>query len=229
MGKARRIKIWCLCFIAVFVAAVSNVTVWASDTGSLSINCETVKNGQTIYLDQDTYAVTKIAEAEIDTDGEIRYTICPNLQVYDRNWSQLTSTQFREEAADLAAYMEAHKMYDRTGQSDSRGKVCFTDLDKGLYLITRIQADEKNAEYQTDPMLVSIPSFEDGQYIYDVSMKLKFDWTQKPITPSVEKTDVTSADHVKTGDTAEVFRYFLLSLAGGIIILLCIYRKYKKG
>jgi hypothetical protein len=195
----------------------------AAGKGNLTVRCETEKNGQKIYLSQDLYAVTRIAEAEIVNGTAIRYTACPDWKDYDRNWGELTAAQLRESAKELADHAASQNLYDQKTQTDSEGKAIFPSLGEGLYLVTRIRTDEKNAGYRTDPVLVSIPSYEAGNLLYDVCVDLKFEWAEKPDVPA----EVPGGN---TGDEADTGRLTALLLLGSLSFLSLVWsRTHRNG
>lgn len=223
-------------FLAIFIYSV-NLSVAAAEPGRIQVNCNTQRGGQTIYLAGDSYAIAFIAEAHFYENGGIEYSVCPDFSEYEYDWSAVNAVESKDMAKELEEYAKEHQLYFETDQTDESGVVQFTDLAPGVYLISRTNTLADNSGYTTDPVLVGIPSNEDGKQIYDVTVDLKFDWTDKSDTPSDPVPDVPSnkpsdgsenggnpsesqnSGKVKTGDEAR-FACFIAICVGS---MLCLY------
>ena len=67
------------------------------------------------------------------------------------------------------------------------GEVVFKDLQKGVYLF--VQPHKKhigNRIYQSEPFIVTVPGYYDGQVVWDVIIEPKF--KNESIPPIVTKT-----------------------------------------
>ena len=85
-----------------------------------------------------------------------------------------------ERAEELAEYADAYKFVGTEKQVDNGGKVSFTGLEPGLYLLVQHQAA---SGYQAvTPFLVSVPVMEDGVYVYDVDASPKVELVKVPDT-----------------------------------------------
>ena len=64
-------------------------------------------------------------------------------------------------------------MVSKEGITDGNGKVQFSNLDLGLYLV--VQTNEVNGYSVIDPFLVMIPQVQDNSWVYDVEATPKVD------------------------------------------------------
>ena len=77
--------------------------------------------------------------------------------------TELNSADLPRALADIA---EAKKLQGSTLTLDEDGKVKFSDLQIGLYLL--VQEEAAPGFKKVNPFLVSVPQNDDGHYIYDV-------------------------------------------------------------
>ncbi|KAB8287594.1 surface-anchored protein [Bifidobacterium ramosum] len=162
--------------IFVIIAAPVRVAQ-AAPVGSITIDAQWDRgaDGQTA-LAGDTYAIVRIASAELDADtGAIRafHTLKP-FSSFDRDWAKLTSSELNAAAKQLDAYVTKHRQYAETGVTDGAGRTYFTDLDAGIYLIARTAVASANQRYDCDPFLVAVPETNSGTPTYAVTAEPKF-------------------------------------------------------
>lgn len=95
----------------------------------------------------------------------------------------LEDIQSAQLAKDLAAYVGDHKLPGTTKEIESTGKVSFSDLELGLYLL--VQTEAASGYSKAEPFLVSVPLNEDGAYRYhvDASPKVELKKESMPTTP----------------------------------------------
>lgn len=97
-------------------------------------------------------------------------------------------------AKSLSDYAKKNNLTGTTQTIDNNGKVDFTDLKLGLYLLVQNKAAEGYNE--VDPFLVSVPMMENGVYVYDVDASPKVETlTKTPGNPTkpTQPTNPTSA------------------------------------
>lgn len=81
----------------------------------------------------------------------------------------------------------AQKGYKGTVKSiNKQGKVTFSDLELGLYLL--IQEKAAPGYNAVSPFLVSVPNYRDEHYIYDVDASPKLELERAPTEPPTEPT-----------------------------------------
>lgn len=80
-------------------------------------------------------------------------------------------------AQRLADYAGKHKIDGDTFTIGSDGRIDFTGLSSGLYLIIQEQASQ--GYYGVAPFFVSIPMMENGSYVYNVDATPKMELLSK--------------------------------------------------
>lgn len=102
--------------------------------------------------------------------------------------SDITAAQTAQELADYAVAMG---ITGTTAQIDGEGKVCFDDLEYGLYLMVQDQAAEGYTP--VSPFLVTVPG-QDGEADVDASPKLTVQPAATETTPPTTTTETTPTD-----------------------------------
>ena len=89
--------------------------------------------------------------------------------------------------AEKLMNLVSEKKLDGISSSIKKGKVVFRDLKPGLYLVTQRAEETTEGFYPVNPFLISLPTWENGQYIYDLTGEPKNLPHHKPVEPG--KTD----------------------------------------
>lgn len=109
------------------------------------------------------------------------------------------------------------------------GQVIFGDLELGLYLV--VQETAASGYHTVKPFVVSVPSLEDGSYIYDIdaSPKVELEKASTPEQPTPSNPKPIQNNQPKTGDTD--WR-LILAASGVFLSAFCIviwsYRRKKE-
>lgn len=98
----------------------------------------------------------------------------------------LTNVQSAQLAKKLFEYADDKGFAGTTKEIDSKGKVSFTKLKIGLYLL--VQNKAANGYEKAAPFLVSIPALEENQYVYDIDASPKLE-LEKETTGSSESDE----------------------------------------
>ena len=104
--------------------------------------------------------------------------------------------QSADAARALADWALDHGVTGETRSVDASGKVVFSGLELGLYLM--VQTDPASGYHAFDPFLVGVPLTEDGSYVYDIDASPKLELEKKPVT----EEPPTEGDTPKTGEAA---------------------------
>ena len=135
--------------------------------GSITINLDDVKlDGKVTNKKGVTVNVYQIASLSADTLN-VSFDIAGTLESTGVDVNDITTSDKNLNAAKkISAVIDKSGIAASTKKTDSNGKVSFTNLAQGMYLVE--EAD--GASYGTfSPFLVAIPYMEDGQnWIYDV-------------------------------------------------------------
>ena len=117
-------------------------------------------------------------------------------------------------------------LYKGSQELDSDGKVKFTDLEVGLYLVVHTKKteitlpDKKRVIYTINPFLVSIPQKDNGKLIYDVSTNPKVAPAKEMVPPPPTPPDVP-----QTGQLW--WPVIVFGTAGMVFIMVGLIRKAK--
>ena len=138
-----------------------------SKKGSITINLDDVKvNGQLTDkkgVSVNVYQVASLSSDEVNVSFDIAGALASTgVDVNDIT----TSDKNLNAAKKLSAVIDKSGIAATTKKTDSNGKVSFTNLAQGMYLVE--EAD--GASYGTfSPFLVAVPYMQDGKnWIYDV-------------------------------------------------------------
>lgn len=151
----------------------------STQKGSISIVCPV--EGMELSL----YRV-----AEYEESGS--FTLSERFQKYPVSLKQKSQEDWQGAADALADYIRRDGITaDAVLASGSDRKVCFTDLNRGLYLVlgqtTELQEDGKTQIYEPQTALITLPEdskeTSEGKDPYQVTAVLKFEKNDKPGKP----------------------------------------------
>ena len=123
-------------------------------------------------------------------------------------------------------------LYRSSQELDSNGKVTFSDLTPGLYLVVhtnRIQttlSDKSKVTYTINPFLVSIPQKENGELNYDVVTKPKVSPDKKTTPPPKKPTPPRPPRVPQTGQLW--WPVMALGVTGALFLTFGLVRKMKR-
>jgi len=211
------------------VFAVSIPAQAAEQVGSLTLRCTVKKEGTTIPLSGDTYALVRIADAQVSVSGGtvgVVYTVRPAYKAFDCDWVSLPTSQLRKVISDLASEARKHPGDWTTGVTDSEGTVRFGALYPGLYLVMRTEVASQNSRYVSEPFLTSVPEVVDNAVSYDVVSTPKFGWEEDP-APTTPPSKPPSPGLAQTGQLW--WPVPMLVMTGLELIAIDLYRDRKKS
>ena len=126
-------------------------------------------------------------------------------------------------------------LYRNSQELDKNGKVTFSDLPPGLYLVVhtkRIQttlSDKSKVTYTINPFLVSIPQKENGELNYDVSTKPKVSPDKKTTPPPKKPTPPTPPRPPRVPQTGQLWwPVMALGVTGALFLTFGLVRKMKR-
>ena len=158
----------------------------STQKGSISIVCPV--EGMELFL----YRV-----AEYEESGS--FTLTEQFQKYPVSLEQKSQEGWQGAADALADYIRRDGITaDAVLVSGSDRTVCFTDLNRGLYLVlgqtTELQEDGKTQIYEPQTALIALPEdsqgTSEGMDPYQVTAVLKFEKNDKPGNPEETKIHV---------------------------------------
>lgn len=140
--------------------------------GSITINLDDVKQGDSI-TNKANVSISIYQVASISHDGvNISFDIVSSLKSTGVDVNDITTSDKNlNSAKKLTTVIDNSGISAVTKKTDSNGKVSFTNLAQGMYLVE----EKDSASYgMFSPFLVAIPYMEDGQnWIYDVETYTK--------------------------------------------------------
>ncbi len=210
----------------------------AKDVEALDIT-KTGKLDITYQYDQEVFENKSIylyKVADINETGMLTYQ---TLYQGNEDPNNLTTSQWSTLASTLSTFQEKNKIpYDKVEITNQEGKASFENLPLGLYLVKVESTKDENYEYNTSPMLLTIPNFDElkNDYLYDIVMVTKTEG--KKIPSEIEKpTDDEKNKNQNTSNKTDVpytfdaiFIYIIIatiSLLGMIIIIYLITKNRK--
>lgn len=179
-----------LLLTAILLLCVMGLTVFAhpvpdlTQTGSIEITMhsgETKVGGGTLTL----YRVGEVTEE----DGNYSFVPTGDFADCGLDFSDINSSAL---ADGLAAYAADNQLTGTTETVGADGKVTFTDLELGLYLLVQNEAAE--GYNKAKPFLVTVPQLKEGEYVYDVEASPKVELTPAPVPPPEEPEEPDEPD-----------------------------------
>lgn len=143
--------------------------------GSVSLKMKDPDTGKTVSGGKMTLYFVAAAKEE---NGNYSF-------VYRKDFSGCTqpleNLESAELAKELAAYAKQQEVKGRTTDIGEDGRVSFSDLETGLYLM--VQTEASSGYYPVAPFLVTIPGKDRGEWVYDVDALPKLELESKPGEP----------------------------------------------
>lgn len=161
--KRRKVDIGCLLLVMlIFLLRVPVSVVTASESGSIKM--ELPKEAQEAEMILYQVAVRKNDAFQYSGGFEECGVAIPSMEIAE---------DLEKAAEQLAAYADEKEISGIKGTADSEGKICYSDLEPGLYLLVQVSGMDA-AEIQK--AFVPIPYLADeyGTVSYDVVLQSKY-------------------------------------------------------
>lgn len=142
----------------------------------------------------------------------------------DLNKKDNTGSDVRKASEELEKKVKELDCKAITKASDEKGEIHYEDLAQGVYLLIQNKVDSK-----TDilPMLLTLPSWEDGAYNYNINTYPKVS-VKKENTPDKVKPKNKAGKTVKTGDQAKAELWGAVLMGSVIVVGVLLYRSRRK-
>lgn len=179
MGKCC-IRKWILLLAVWMVWESAGLRAFALDVpdvekrGSISVTMQEEKTKQKVP--GGSFTLWKAADIQVE-DGNYSWKFCEDFRDCGLSLENIESDEL---AQKLFEYAKDKKTAGIAQNIDEQGKVSFTDLKPGLYLM----AQEKAAKgyEKVRPFLVSVPMKENQQWVYEINANPKMENVQKEDT-----------------------------------------------
>ena len=156
--------------------------------GSIEILFDTMRDEPVANAEFTLYQVA----AMVDRGGYTVLELTGGFEGCGVQLKNLTAQQSKDASAALLEYQRANHISGDTKRTDANGKISWTGLQTGLYLLVPGQMQK----YRTDPSLVSIPTNLNAQLLYDMSVNPKAERIPDPVYPP-EESEEPSTPEVK--------------------------------
>ena len=180
----------CLCLAVLLIGAGGARRAQASEVfANLKENLDTSKRGSITLTIADPTTGTgmsgisleliRVASIIQDGDGNYHYTYTEDFQNSATDLSTLSESDMgaREAAALMQTQADSAGIRGTIIVTNAEGRVSYTDLDLGVYLIRNYPVSENSESIR--PFLVTVPRLLNNEYVYDV------DATGKPEAPDI--------------------------------------------
>lgn len=148
--------------------------------GSISLVCSVEIDGKTISLAGDEYKLFPVASAQIDGDG-VRYETLSPFAELACDWAALDAAGLRDVArAASEIVLDQGFAPQAASVTDASGRVSFTGLASGMYLVMRSAVAAGDPGTTVDPMLVGVPALINDTLTYNVTAHPKFEHDGRP-------------------------------------------------
>lgn len=165
------------------VAAMAHTIPDLTKNGSISITFQDPDSLKPVT--DGSITMYQVGDVKID-DGNCFFALTEN---FSASRLPLNDLEYNELAVKLFSYAQSNKIYGNTLSIDNNGITVFSKLKPGLYLFAQNKATKG---YNTvNPFLVSLPAFENGEYVYNIDA-----------TPKMEPLTVAPEDPTKPQDPA---------------------------
>lgn len=109
------------------------------------------------------------------------FTLTGAFRDYPVSVNGLNSSGWRALARTLDSYVARDDPAAlRTGETNRSGRVSFSGLPTGLYLVVGEQYQEEEWTYTPEAFLICLPNQVDGEWEYDVTANCKYDQEENP-------------------------------------------------
>lgn len=206
-------------FFLLFIAGQITVNAIAvpdqEEEGSITVNMNDFKTGRAVS--GGTLTLLPVGDLH-EEDGDYSFVLTEEFADSEESLESPDA----ELAKRLAVYAGEREISGTTVTVGDNGKVEFTGIMPGLYLI--MQEKAAKGYYTVNPFLVSVPLLEDGVYCYNVDATPKMELLKKKPSSTTEKepeptrtTNVTktpdlSGKNPKTGDHSNLVFWAILMI-----------------
>lgn len=171
-------------------------------------------------------------------NGAVNFDIDPAFQKSKIDFNSIrTASDWVSAAKTLADMTKKADVLVQDKTSDTEGKVSYTDLEQGVYLLvqedsTKETNDKEEKTITMAPMILTMPFMEEEEWIYEVQAYPKLSTSHKSITPpetnrQTEKITPPSTT-VKTGDSTNFALWGVLMMGSALLMAAAAKRKKQK-
>lgn len=123
----------------------------------------------------------RVADVHVENGADYSFRFTSGYAACQASLDQLGDART---AQAIAEFTQKNKLSGTKAQIDNDGRISFTNLELGLYLL--IQEDAAEGYEKVNSFLVSVPGRSDDQYVYQVNASPKLELKPAPTEPSTE-------------------------------------------
>lgn len=222
------IRNWTAAAVALMLAVLCVGSAIASPTKGISestpvtltVTANNLSDGKAISgLELTVY---KAADMEVESNGLVTFYLTPEFEEYNEDGAKRTDGGLDPNDFDSSSWASAAKSLEPQVMSDAAnkkkfqsvsqttgadGKVTFTGLEQGLYLMLGIYKGTEYQSVEVTPAFLTLPQWSEDakEWLYDAQSKVKPTVTPKPpVTP--KETSITVQKIWANDDTAQSSR-----------------------
>lgn len=185
----------------------------------------------------DNAKITLYKVATMDENGTLAYE---DVFQGNKELNNLTTSEWSELAESLSEFAEKNKVSHYKLETTSKeGKVSFDALPVGLYLIQVENLEQNGYQYNSLPMLISLPNFDEviNDYIYDMNIitkteEKKIEDKEEPPKKDDKPINNNTGNNIRVPYTFDsIMIYAIIAIASLVAIIVLIYfiNRNKKG
>ena len=232
ISKRKRIYM-CMASVMCMLLLLIPLPVSANDLGSILLKA-TVEDETTVYK----LSNTEFMMYQVGTYKNNSWALVSEFAKSGVIFDFEDSSAQAEAAKKLEKYVQDNNIKGMSGKTNSDGEVMYRDLEKGVYLFIQTHSTHIGDQvYQSEPFIITVPGYYDGQIIWDVTAEPKFkNESIPPITPNTppvtEKpagggNNSSHTTNVKTGDDTNVIMWLSLMGISLVIFSICKRKVHK--
>lgn len=232
ISKRKRIYM-CMASVMCMLLLLIPLPVSANDLGSILLKA-TVEDDTTVYK----LSNTEFMMYQVGTYKNNSWALVSEFAKSGVIFDFEDSSAQAEAAKKLGKYVQDNGIQGISGKTNSDGEVMYRDLEKGVYLFIQTHSTHIGDQvYQSEPFIITVPGYYDGQIIWDVTAEPKFkNESIPPITPNTppvtEKpagggNNSSHTTNVKTGDDTNVIMWLSLMGISLVIFSICKRKVHK--
>lgn len=200
----KKITIFLLSLMIAFnLNSVSASTIDFNRKGSIEITLKESTNNESVV--GASIKLVKIADAKVDNNSNLSYEFVDELSNCNVSLSDLTKPNIKDDIERCLSGVNVNGIINST---DSNGKVSFSRLDLGLYLVS--EEGETLGYSNINSFLINIPTIEDNDWIYDLE--------SEPKTEIIKVTDLT-VNKVWKNNNMKISEYVTVQLLKGTEVI----------
>lgn len=188
MKKADKLRIILTAFIAGMLMLALPLRIFAEEIEQHNDCSITLKPGDGLKIDGAVFRAYRFAD--VSGNGDVSLLVDYNQSSVDIGKYDGNEKHMSELASTLVSYVSSHEKLSYQRKQVVDGKLQFTNLTQGIYLIVGEPYSNDQGSFTSATMMLSVPNREEGKaWSYQVEGEIKGTFTPKADT----KTEITAS------------------------------------